>query len=130
MPSTLSPVTENRRARVARLDRLSKKLDSNFTLPGTKIRFGWDSILGLIPGVGDVVTAGPAGLMIYEAHRLGARKRVLARMGWNTGVDLVIGGIPIIGDAFDLFFKAHRKNIALLKSELSRIETHEQASAP
>lgn len=115
----------DRRARLARLERLAETLDARFRIPGLGIPVGWDSILGLIPGVGDLITAGPAAVMIYEAHRMGARKRAMARMGFNTGVDLVLGGVPLLGDAFDVFFKAHRKNVAILKTELDRIERKE-----
>ncbi|MEL6516675.1 MAG: DUF4112 domain-containing protein [Pseudomonadota bacterium] len=132
MPSTSSPAAEpprhvaERRARIGRLDRLANNLDAKFKIPGLGIPVGWDSILGLIPGVGDVVTAGPGAVMLYEAHRMGARKRAMARIGVNTGVDMVLGGVPVIGDAFDLFFKSHRRNIAILKSELERIEQKEE----
>ena len=65
MPSTSSPAAE-RRARIERLDRLAQALDSKFPLPGTSLRIGWDGIIGLIPGFGDLVTAGPGALMAYE----------------------------------------------------------------
>ncbi|MEQ8255714.1 MAG: DUF4112 domain-containing protein [Roseovarius confluentis] len=108
----------DRTARLARLDRLANTLDSKFRIPLLGIPVGWDSILGLIPGVGDLVTLGPGAWIIVEGHRMGARKRVLGRMALNTGVDTVIGGIPLIGDAFDLFFKSHRRNVALLRRDL------------
>ena len=105
-------------ARLARLDRLANTLDSKFRIALLGIPVGWDSILGLIPGVGDLITLGPGAWIIVEGHRMGARKRVLGRMALNTGVDTVIGGIPLIGDAFDLFFKSHRRNVALLRRDL------------
>lgn len=114
-----------RRARIDRLDRLSHSLDSRFRVPGLGIRVGWDSILGLIPGLGDLVTAGPGAVMLYEGRRIGARKRALARIGANTGIDMVLGGVPVLGDAFDLFFKSHRRNIAILKRELAQIEARD-----
>lgn len=121
MLSTSLSAAERRR-RVERMERLSKTMDSRFKLPGVGLRVGWDSILGLVPGMGDIVTAGPSVLMICEASRLGARKRAMARMGLNTGVDMVLGGIPVLGDAFDVFFKSHRRNATILRSELDRIE--------
>jgi hypothetical protein len=105
-------------ARLARLDRLADQLDTRFRLFG--IRFGWDSILGLIPGIGDAATAAPGLYIITEAARMGARRSVLARMGANTAADFVIGGIPLLGDLFDLGFKSNRRNIALLKREMAR----------
>ncbi|MEM7641685.1 MAG: DUF4112 domain-containing protein [Pseudomonadota bacterium] len=120
MPSTSSPAAPppDRAARIAWLERLADKLDSRFSLFG--IRFGWDSLLGLIPGVGDAATALPGAYMIYEGARLGVRRPVLARMALNTGIDFVVGGMPVVGDIFDLAFKANRRNIALLKQDLAR----------
>ncbi|OAN79439.1 hypothetical protein A8B78_11965 [Jannaschia sp. EhC01] len=115
MPSTSLPASSV--ADLARLDRLADQLDNRFGAFG--VRFGWDSILGLIPGIGDVATALPGLYIINEARRLGVRRRVLARMALNTGMDFVIGGIPLVGDGFDLFFKSNRRNITLLKRELS-----------
>tara|TARA_R110002020_G_scaffold400596_10_gene610944 strand:+ start:47083 stop:47484 length:402 start_codon:yes stop_codon:yes gene_type:complete len=125
MPSTSSPESE-RRARVMRLEALSKRLDTRYRIPVLGIPFGWDSIIGLIPVFGDAVTALPSVAMIYEGHRMGARKRVLARMGGNTALDALMGGIPVVGDLFDLLFKSHRKNIRLLMAELDRVETSER----
>lgn len=129
MPSISSPAAERRlrRGRIDRLDRLAEALDAKFRVFGFPV--GWDSILGIVPGIGDLVTAGPGAIMIYEANRIGARKRVMARMAANTGIDMVIGGIPLLGDAFDLVFKSHRKNMDLLKRELARIEDAELSDA-
>ncbi len=123
MPSTSSRA-DDAGARIARLERLADKLDSRFSLFG--LRFGWDSILGLVPGLGDAVTAIPGAIMIYEGHRLGASMPTLVRMAANTGIDFVIGGIPVLGDAFDVAFKSHRRNIALLRRDLDFIETAEK----
>ncbi len=107
------------RTEIDELDRLSTLLDSRFRIPGTGIRFGWDSLLGLIPGVGDVVTLAPSAYLIYRGHQLGARKRTLARMATNTGLDFFVGAIPVLGDVFDLIFKANNRNVSLLRKELS-----------
>ncbi len=101
-------------------------LDSRFRIPGLGIRFGWDSVLGLVPGLGDLATAVPSGYMIYQGAKMGARRRVLAQMGANAAVDFVIGGVPVLGDVFDVFFKAHRRNIALLKREMARVDAADQ----
>ena len=101
-----------------RYERWSRALDSRFSLFG--IPFGWDSILGLIPGVGDAITIVPAAMMINDGYRAGVRKRALGRMVWNTGVDLAVGSIPLVGDLFDVAFKSHRKNVAVLRQELAR----------
>jgi hypothetical protein len=105
---------------LTQLDRIAALLDSKFRLPGTRIHFGWDSILGLVPVVGDAATSIPAGYLILKGYRLGARKRTTARKVLNTGLDATIGAIPVIGDLFDLFFKANRRNFRLLQRELKQ----------
>ncbi|WP_424972768.1 DUF4112 domain-containing protein [Dinoroseobacter sp. S76] len=105
--------------RFARLDRMADTLDARFRIPGLGWRFGWDSVLGLLPGMGDLVTIGPAIYVIYEGHRLGARKSTLARMGLNSGLDLLVGSVPIFGDIFDASFKSNKRNVALLKEDLT-----------
>lgn len=109
----------DRQAEIARLDRLADLLDSRFRVPVVGWRFGLDSLLGLIPGVGDVAALGPAAYLIYQAHRLGADKGTIGRMTANAGIDFVIGGVPLVGDAFDVVFKANRRNIELLKRDLA-----------
>jgi hypothetical protein len=105
-------------ARLARLDRMADMLDSRFSILG--IRFGWDPILGLVPGMGDAVTLASGGYMIVEGARMGARRSVLARMAANAGLDFFVGSVPILGDAFDVAFKANRRNVALLRREMGR----------
>ncbi|WP_298430675.1 DUF4112 domain-containing protein [uncultured Jannaschia sp.] len=103
-------------ARLDRLDRLAWNLDSRYRLPGTQIRFGWDVLLGLVPGLGDVAALAPASYIWLEAHRMGAPTHVKARMALNTGIDWVVGTIPLVGDIFDVGLKANRRNVALLRS--------------
>ncbi|MCX7568188.1 DUF4112 domain-containing protein [Sulfitobacter sp. F26169L] len=110
---------------IEKLDRLSTMLDSNYRIPFTPIRFGWDFVIGLVPGVGDVATLGPSAFLIYKAYKLGARKRTIGRMSVNTGLDFFVGTVPILGDAFDLFFKANNRNFTLLKRELARRPSNE-----
>jgi hypothetical protein len=103
---------------LAQLDRFSSLFDSKFRIPGTGIRFGWDSILGLVPGAGDLAAFGPAAYLLYRGHAMGARKRTVARMALNSGLDLTLGAVPLFGDVFDLFFKANNRNVALLRRDL------------
>ena len=110
--------------RLARIARVAALLDSRFRVPVIGVRVGWDSILGVIPGIGDAVTTVPAGWMIWQGYQMGARKRTLARMGLNAGIDLIVGGVPIIGDLFDVAFKSHKKNLALLQSDMQRRVIH------
>ncbi|OSQ58388.1 membrane protein [Marivita cryptomonadis] len=109
---------------MARIARVAALLDSRFRVPVIGVRVGWDSILGVIPGIGDAVTTVPAGWMIWQGYQMGARKRTLARMGLNAGIDLIVGGVPIIGDLFDVAFKSHKKNLALLQSDMQRRVIH------
>lgn len=102
------------------LNRLASALDNRFRLPGTQIWFGWDTILGLVPGVGDTVTLAPAAWMIWRGHKRGVRKRALAKMISNTSLDYVIGLVPLIGDIFDIGFKSNLKNIDIMRDEIAR----------
>ncbi len=104
-----------------RLHRLANTMDRAFRVPVLGIRVGWDSILGLVPGVGDVLALAPAGYIVKEAHRLGASRSVLARMGANVAIDLAIGAIPLIGDIFDVGWKANTRNVALLRDHIGAV---------
>ncbi len=119
--SARSTAARARRSRIDRLDRVARFLDSRYRVPVLSIPVGWDPILGLIPGVGALVTLAPAVAMIYEAHQIGARRRARWRMAANTVLDMAIGLIPVIGDVGDVFFKSHRRNIAILKAEVARL---------
>lgn len=106
--------------RIERIDRLSKLLDECIRVPGTNFQIGWDTIIGLIPGVGDAVSAGVSAYLIHQAKQAGASKWLLARMIGNSTIDFVLGSVPLVGDAFDAVFKANRKNARLLKRHLER----------
>ena len=101
------------------LERLASWLDNRFRIPGTPIRLGIDSLLGLIPGVGDVATGAISGYIIYQGYRLGVRKRTLLIMAKNVVVDTVIGSIPLIGDLFDIGWKANLRNVEHIKTDLN-----------
>jgi hypothetical protein len=104
----------NDRALVA-LRKWAVLLDSAFQVPGTQIRFGLDPIVGLVPGAGDVVTAFFSVMILLHSVRLRVPKIVVARMLLNTGFDLLIGAVPILGDLFDAGFKANLRNLLLLE---------------
>lgn len=106
-------------AALRELDTLADWLDSRFRLPGTNLRFGLDSLIGLIPGVGDGATALPAIYIVLRAQRMGAPKRLLLWMSFNVALDFVVGAIPLLGDLFDVGFKANRRNIDLLRRHFS-----------
>jgi len=111
--------TQNTR-RLARLDTLATRMDSLFRVPGTRITVGLDSIIGLVPGIGDALALVPALYIIGEGHRLGVPTRTKLRMGANTALDTIIGSIPLIGDLFDVGFKGNLRNVALLRDHLDR----------
>lgn len=106
--------------RLDRLEGLARQLDSAFRIPGTRIRMGYDSIIGLIPGIGDVAALVPGAYIVYESRRMGVPNALLARQVVNIGVDAVVGSIPLIGDVFDVGWKANRRNVALLRRHLER----------
>lgn len=125
MPSTSSHAAKTD-PDLERFERWANALDTKFRVFG--LPMGWDSILGLIPGVGDAITVVPAAMMVNHGYRQGIRKRALGRMVWNTGLDLTLGSIPIIGDLFDFAFKSHKKNVGVLREELARADTAPVAS--
>lgn len=100
---------------VPQLDLLARLMDSMFEIPGTGIRFGFDTILGLVPGLGDAVASMVSLYILREASQRGVSKLTLARMAANIGVDYVVGSIPGVGDVFDVYWKANLKNIELLR---------------
>ncbi len=104
--------------RLARFERLTHFLDDAFKVPGTSLRIGWDTLIGFVPGLGDMITAMLSGYLIYEAKQLGASRWVLTRMVGNVALDFLIGAIPLLGDVFDAFFKSNRRNSRLLKKHL------------
>lgn len=115
--------------RIDRLDRIARTMDRAIRVPLVGVRIGWDSILGLIPGVGDALTLGPAGYIVLEAHRMGAPASVKARMLGNIGIDALIGSIPLVGDLFDIGWKANTRNVTLLRNHFEVPETAFAAQA-
>jgi hypothetical protein len=107
-------------AQLERLDRLAHSLDSRYSIPGTGIRFGWDSIVGLVPGLGDIAMLAPGAYMWLEAGNLGVPNSVRNRMALNTGIDFMLGTIPLVGDLIDVGFKSHKRNVALIREHLER----------
>lgn len=96
------------------LDSLAKLMDGKFTIPGTNIKFGLDALIGLIPGAGDFTTFLISGYMLTVLAQNGASGFVLARMALNVLIDSLIGSIPILGDIFDVAFRANQRNMKLM----------------
>ena len=111
---------QSRQERIARIDALASLLDTAFFIPGTNIRFGLDALIGLVPGIGDAVTTLMSLDIVREARELGAPTHVILRMLANVALDGVIGAVPLVGDAFDVVWRANRRNIALLRKHLDK----------
>ncbi len=119
--ATLNPFGNlTREQRLARFEMLARLLDIAFILPGTKIRYGVDGIVRLIPVVGDVLATAFSLWLVREARALGAPWHVTARMLANVAVDGVVGMVPLAGDAFDVLFRANMRNVRLLRRWLDR----------
>ena len=105
---------------IDRLERFAQLLDAEFRVPGTRLRFGLDPLVGLLPGIGDGAMTIASLWIIYEAHRLGAPRSVLIRMLGNVAIDFLVGVVPLAGDLFDAAYHANRRNVALLRRNLRR----------
>ena len=97
------------------LRRFAFWLDAGIAVPGTALRVGLDPVLGLVPGLGDAAGALLAAWILVEAIRLGAPRATLARIASNIAIDALIGAVPLLGDVFDVVWKANLKNVALLE---------------
>jgi hypothetical protein len=109
-----------REERIARIEALATLLDTAFIVPGTNLRFGFDALIGLVPGIGDAVTTAVSLWLVKEARALGAPGHLVARMLGNIAIDGVVGAVPFLGDAFDLVWKSNRRNLHLLRRHLER----------
>jgi hypothetical protein len=108
-------VVADRVRQLQALRTIQRALDERFSIPGTRLRFGWDPIIGFIPWAGDAVTAFVAGAIIVQAHTLGVPRVVQLRMLMNVGLDVLLGVVPVAGDVADFFWKANTRNMALLE---------------
>lgn len=113
-----------------RLRQVAELYDAGIRIPGTRFRIGLDPLIGLVPGLGDLIGAGVALWIVAEAIRLGASGFVLFRMLVNIAIDTLGGAIPVAGDVFDALWKANLKNVRLLERHLAQAATLEELSAP
>ena len=103
-----------------RIEAMELLLERAIQVPGTRLRFGADSVLGLVPIVGDVITAAMGAWLIWEARNLGMSKFHLARMSGNVAFDTLVGFVPLLGDAFDFLFKSNSRNLRMVKRWLDK----------
>ncbi|MDQ3682649.1 MAG: DUF4112 domain-containing protein [Bacteroidota bacterium] len=111
----ISTATNPKQRGLKQLNYLAKLMDAQFRVPGTNFRFGLDGIIGLIPGAGDLSTFAVSGYMVWVMANNGASGLVLARMTFNILIDAIFGAIPILGDLFDVAFKANMRNMRLMQ---------------
>jgi Domain of unknown function (DUF4112) len=100
---------------------MKRWLDEAFRVPGTPIRFGWDPVIGMVPWLGDLVTALFSSAVILQAHQMRVPRVVVLRMLFNVAIDLVVGVIPLFGDVADAFWKSNTKNFALLELHADQV---------
>ena len=120
LDQTLAPRVARDLPSPARLEIIADLLDSRWRIPGTGIRFGADALLSLLPGLGPVVSTVISGYLIWEARRLGVSTGTVLRMIGNVGLDGLISAVPVGGAVGDVFFRANRRNMALLQTHLAR----------
>ena len=114
----------DRQRSLAEVQTLAWLLDNSIPVPGTGgRRFGIDAVIGLVPVVGDLVSGGLGLFVVWRASRMGLPRIVIARMLVNSTIDFVVGAIPFAGDAFDFWFKASTRNLALVRRHLEHPET-------
>ncbi len=115
MPIGNDPVSVRKR-----IEAMEKLLERSFTIPGVNYPIGLDSIVGLVPVVGDLVTAAMGAYLVWEAKNIGLPKWKLWRMAGNIAFDTAVGAIPLAGDAFDLLFRSNTRNLKIVKKHLDR----------
>ncbi|MBH1992816.1 MAG: DUF4112 domain-containing protein [Sphingomonadaceae bacterium] len=103
-----------------RIEAMEAVLEGLFVIPGTNRRVGLDSLVGLVPVVGDLATAAMGAWIVWEARNLGMSKWQITRMAANVGVDTLIGAIPFAGDIFDFLYKSNTKNLRIIRKHLDR----------
>jgi len=116
-PEIIPPGSQPKEARLddASLETLTRLLDDVFCIPGTNIRFGIDPLIGLIPGIGDLITSVASFLIIFAGWQRGLPRVTITRMVANVAMDTLVGSIPFVGDMFDAAWKSNRKNLNLLQ---------------
>jgi len=116
--STRGNSAARRQAARERLITVTRLMDGLFEIPVVRRKFGLDAVIGMVPVIGDVVSAGIGAYLVLEARELGASRWLQSRMVGNLILDFLIGAIPLLGDFFDALYRAHYRNLQLLQKEL------------
>lgn len=103
-----------------RVEAMEALLERSLTMPGTKFPLGLDAVIGLVPVVGDLVSAALGAYLVWEGRNLGMSRWQLTRMGGNIAFDTAVGAVPFVGDAFDVVFRSNRKNLRLIRKHLDK----------
>lgn len=103
-----------------RVEMMEALLERAFVIPGINRPIGLDAIVGLVPVLGDVVTAAMGAWMVWEARNLGMSKFQLTRMAANVGIDTLLGAIPLVGDAFDFLYRSNTRNLRIIRKHLDK----------
>jgi hypothetical protein len=118
------------KAELAEVDRLATLLDSQWRIPFIGVRFGADVLAGLVPVAGDAASALVSAWLINRARKIGAPGHIVFQMTSNVVLDAIAGSIPIVGTVIDVFYKANRRNIALLRGHMIEEHAKRKAGAP
>lgn len=111
---------KDKEALVQSVEKLARLMDSRFNIPGIPIRLGLDTIIGLIPGIGDTIGLGISGYIIAQSKRVGVNKTTIYKMIANVFIDWLIGIVPILGDLFDWGWQANNRNAGLLRQHFEK----------
>ena len=107
-----------------RIEAMEQLLERSFHIPGVNMPVGLDSVVGLIPVVGDLIAAAMGGYLIWEAKNLGLPKWKLARMAGNIAIDTAVGAVPVLGDAMDFIYRSNSRNLKIVKKHLDKHHPH------
>ena len=103
-----------------RIEMLERVLERSFRIPGVNYPVGLDAIAGLIPVVGDLLTAAMGAYIVWEARNLGIPRWKIWKMGANVAFDTAVGAIPLVGDAFDVLFRSNTRNLKIIRKHLDK----------
>ncbi len=120
---------EREAAQLAHLESLAKLMDAQFNIPFLPIPIGLDTLVGLIPGIGDTISLGVAGYIVAGAHKIEMPKRHLTQMGGNILIDWIIGLVPVIGDLFDVGWRGNLRNVKIAREHLEERWAQERRAA-